>query len=190
MALDESVCIGLLEKHPELKSLRAAQPNKAIDSFCFLKDKRGAIEDRLYAYCLRNLLTYSVEGVPIDLRLEMLEGVQREDIMYQHELDTWAEWEPNVTIYRGAKDDKKRQGLSWSLDKTVADAFFEGYLLEATIQKDSIIAFFDDNNESEILACVSRFQVIDADDNFKKDYRTSTKNEIRRMRQEGLLPGN
>ena len=61
-----------------------------------------------------------------------------------------------VMIYRGGHKKNNSKALSWTVDYNQALWFAKrfdnnGYVLQATIKKDDIIAYFDERNEKELI---------------------------------------
>ena len=61
-----------------------------------------------------------------------------------------------VTIYRGCKKDLNEGGLSWTLDRSIAESYAErigegGIVLQRKINKPEIVAYLDGREESEII---------------------------------------
>ena len=87
----------------------------------------------------------------------MFEGIAFEDIMYPEELAVYSCWPNSITIYRGAKSDEKVPGVSWTLDRKIAEnEFYDGKLWEAVIDKKDVLAYFSkDETEEEIVTNVT-----------------------------------
>lgn len=66
-------------------------------------------------------------------------------------------WPNSITIYRGAKSDEKVPGVSWTLDRKIAEnEFYDGKLWEAVIDKKDVLAYFSkDETEEEIVTNVT-----------------------------------
>lgn len=117
----------------------------------------------------------------------MLRGVSKEDLMYQEELDALRRLEFPVTIYRGAPYSEQCPGLSWSLDRRVAEGFYRGKLFQAKASEASIIAYFDSQNESEILASITNFKIMEEDATFSQSYQDKIEADLEEMRKAGLI---
>lgn len=189
MGLDVSKCERQLAKYPELQRLRAqnVDPEESAQCYQILAQKRGEIGEELYAYCLRELLKTNTGGASRDCRLRMLEGVRREDIMFRGELEALSNLISPVKLYRGAPYSEDRPGLSWSLRRSTAEEFFRGRLFEAETSKDSIIAYFADQNEEEVLVDISEYEIAEEDENFGRTPYDEVELELERMKAKGLI---
>lgn len=107
----------------------------ALPSYKYLYDLKDKIPKELYAYQLRKLLKYNTANVPVDFRLKMLDGIDRNDIMYQAELAAIQAFGESITIYRGAPATEEIPGLSWSRIRSIAEQsdFYRGRLFIAEI---------------------------------------------------------
>ncbi len=97
-------------------------------------------------------------NVSKELRLEMLNGVLWQDIMYQDELDAINSWNEPITVYRGADISEEIPGLSWSIYRHIAEntQFNQGRVFKANIQKNQILLYFAHyEDEGEIIANIT-----------------------------------
>ncbi len=97
-------------------------------------------------------------NVSNELRLKMLEGVDREDLMYQDELDAIKMFDDCITIYRGTSPKESVPGICWTIYKHVAEGseFNFGRVFKAVIPKSSVIMHFaHEEAEGEIIAHVT-----------------------------------
>ena len=86
------------------------------------------------------------------------ERPSRHYLMEEDEFNTLLALPETVTIYRGATVGVNENGLSWTLDKSVAQWFStrserdgEPIVLEKTVAKSDIIAVFTGRGESEVI---------------------------------------
>ena len=95
----------------------------------------------------------------------MLDGVNREDIMYQEELDALQNFGESITVYRGASREEVKPGLSWSRRRDIAEGseFYQGRLFVAKVCTSQILLYLmKDADEEEIVAyVVDNYQTID-----------------------------
>lgn len=159
MSLDEKKWLSQQEKHPEvLKCIAQSKTmNDALPSYKYLFSLKNSIPKELYAYYFRKLLQMNTANVPVALRLKMFEGVIWDDIMFQDELDAISEFNDFITVYRGTDQNEETPGLSWTIDKRVAeDTFYRGRMFKAVIPKDSILLYLAHQEaEGEIIAKVT-----------------------------------
>ena len=95
------------------------------------------------------------EGLSFELALQMFEGVEPEDIMYEEELDAIKQFDDYITIYRGTSITEEVPRLSWTLRESVAtnnSDFAHGnlrYMFEYAdgSMKKLIYAYFDNTAE-------------------------------------------
>lgn len=172
MALDKSYCRELLEKQPELKGILKIKTSDLTDNYRRLYNMRKTIQAPLLAFCLRELLQMSTEGVSVSMRLALFEQISREDIMLQEEIDEFSALGDLIEVYRGTVYEERDPGLSWSLKRRVAESFFKGKLLKATIAKDSILAYIGGDYEYEVIARVpyDAVEVLEEDNRYFDDW--------------------
>lgn len=167
MSLDQKKWLEQLDNYPEAKKcIRQAETlSNVLPSYEFLYSLKSQIPKELYAYYLRTLLQYNTANVPVELRLLMLQDVDRNDIMYQEELDAIDNFETSVVIYRGTSKSEIAPGLSWSLRRYIAESsdFYNGRLFIAQISPSSILLYLSkDGDEEEIIAHVTdNYYIID-----------------------------
>ena len=143
---------------------KSVSPNDALPSYEYLLGLKDSIPEELYAYHFRRLLQFNTKNVTKEMRLKMFEGVKPENIMFQDELDAIAGFDDYITAYRGTTPDEDVPGISWSLDRSVAEGtFYKGRLFEASIPKSNILLYsMHQEDEEEIIANVtSGFRIID-----------------------------
>lgn len=79
--------------------------------------------------------------------------------MKKDDYNTWQRLPDSLKIYRGVGVSRNEKGLSWTNDKNTALWFAQrfnygdkhGYLLEGTVCKKDILAYFNTRNEKEVL---------------------------------------
>lgn len=182
MPLDLSYCMELMRKQPKLSNFRIwpADPSNPRANFERLYNSRGEIEPQLFAYCLRELLKMNAKDVPVDLRVALLKEVDHDDLMLQEELDTLSTLGDSIEVFRGASYDELEFGLSWSLEERVAEDFCKGKLLRALIPKESVLAYFNDQDEDEIIAQVpsDEVEVLEEDPDWSVPFEVKLQKEI------------
>ena len=80
----------------------------------------------------------------------------REEMMHVGEQAFLSNLKHTVTIYRGCMKDLNEGGLSWTLDRSIAESYAErigegGIVLQRKINKPEIVAYLDGREESEII---------------------------------------
>ena len=167
MSIDKNLCFKQLENHLEVADCirQSKSASDALPSYEYLYALKSNIPKELYAYYLRKLLQFNTANVPVEFRLQMLQGVNRSDLMYQEELDAISKFGSHVTIYRGASKDEIQPGLSWTLRRDIAESgdFYKGRLFIAEIPSASILLYLSkEEDEEEIVAHVTdNYTVID-----------------------------
>ena len=167
MSLDKKLWLKQLEDYPEVADCvrQSKSPTDAMPSYKYLYALRSDIPTELYAYYLRKLLQFNTANVSVELRLQMFQGVDRNDIMYQEELDAICDFGQNVVVYRGTSKEEVEPGLSWSLRRDIAESsdFYRGRLFIAEIPTSSILLYLSkEEDEEEIVAYVTdNYKVID-----------------------------
>ena len=170
MSLNIKTCIDQLKYYPKAdECLRQSKSSiDALPSYNYLLELRNEIPKELYSFYLRKLLLFNTANVSVELRLKMLDGVARDDIMFQEELDALHNFDENVTIYRGTSKNEREPGLSWSIKRYVAESsdFYRGRLYIATIPTSSILFYFSKNTaEEEIIAhVIDNYTIVDDPD--------------------------
>lgn len=96
------------------------------------------------------------KNVSVDESLEIFKNIDKSRIMTTYEKMKLRSLPDEVTIYRGTHKKNNSNALSWTDDYDSALWFAKrfdsnGYVLEATIKKEDIIAYFDIRNESELI---------------------------------------
>ena len=83
-------------------------------------------------------------------------------LMTEEDYDVYTGLESEMTIYRGVAVGRNPKGLSWTMNYDKAAWFAnrfntadkKGYIQEATIKKESVLAYFNTRDEEEIVANV------------------------------------
>ncbi len=167
MSIDKNLCFKQLENHPEVDDCvrQSKSPTDATPSYEYLYALKSNIPKELYAYYLRKLLQFNTANVSVELRLQMFQGVDRNDIMYQEELNAICDFGQNIVVYRGTSKEEVEPGLSWSLRRDIAESsdFYRGRLFIAEIPTSSILLYLSkEEDEEEIVAYVTdNYKVID-----------------------------
>ena len=167
MSLDDKKWMEQDVEYPEAGECigKSTRVDNALPSYEYLYGLKHKIPKELFAYYFRRLLQYNTANVPVELRLKMFESVDRNDIMFQSELDSLRKLGESVTIYRGASSSEISPGLSWSLKKYIAENsdFYRGRLFVAEIPTSAILLYMShEEDEEEIVAHVtSDYQIID-----------------------------
>lgn len=137
-----------------------------FDCFCFLSPK---LPPKVYWELLSMAYTSSDNLFPFRRKVRKCFAAKhpyREYLMNEVERSFVAALPDVVTIYRGMTDKESKSGkfgLSWSLDKSIAEFFRDTYLrnfsthnepktlMELQIKKSEIVAYFQKREESEII---------------------------------------
>jgi len=96
------------------------------------------------------------KNVSVNESLELFKNSNKNLIMSVQEKMKLKSLPDEVTIYRGGHKKNNSKALSWTDDYEQALWFAKrfdnnGYVLQATIKKDDIIAYFDERNEKELI---------------------------------------
>lgn len=86
-------------------------------------------------------------------------GAKKDSLMDEEEFAVYNELPDEITVYRGVGIGRSEKGLSWTQDRDTAEWFAhrfdrggqEGYLLEGTIRKEDVLAYFNGRNEEEVV---------------------------------------
>ena len=167
MSLDTKIWLKQLDDYPEVLECigQSKTPLNALPSYEYLYTLKNKIPKELYARFLRKLLAYNTANVSVEFRLDMLQGVERDDLMYQEELDAIQSFAPKIVIYRGTSKDEEKPGLSWSLRRDVAESsyFYRGRLFIAEIATSSILLYLskEDIEEEVIVHVTDNYKILD-----------------------------
>lgn len=160
------------EKELRLKRMRNMSPMQIV--FCVSKPYRI-----LYLYLAFPYLTkkerseimhevwISVENINNNVNvsqmeiLKMLRKCNPKYLMGQENYEVYEKLPDTFTVYRGLQENAQKDGLSWTLSKDVAEWFagrFEndGEIIEKTVHKAEVIAYFNDRDEEEIVLDIKK----------------------------------
>lgn len=98
--------------------------------------------------------------------IQLFNKAEKKYLMDKDELKTYEELPKKLTVWRGVSPGRERFGLSWTNRIDIAGWFkkrFEneekkGYILEASIDKKDILAYFDSRDEKEIVVNVNKIK--------------------------------
>ena len=171
MGIDKKKVIRQEQAYPEVGKCIGKSETKtdALPSYKYLYALKSKIPKEVYAYYLRRILSYNTANVSVEFRLKMLESVEREDIMYQEELDAIQSFGDSITVYRGESKEEEKPGLSWSRKRYIAESgdFYQGRLFVATIPTSAILVYLSkDTDEEEIIAHVTENYEIEDEESF------------------------
>lgn len=127
----------------------------------FFKINNNYISKESYNNCLKDIwcnteFPNADVNVSTDESLTMFKNSKKKLIMNKAELLKLKSLPDEVTIYRGTHKKNNFKALSWTDDYQSALWFARrfndnGYVLQATIKKENIIAFFNNRNEKELI---------------------------------------
>lgn len=87
--------------------------------------------------------------------LKWFNNAEKEKLMREEDFCTYTELPGRITVYRGIGTKSRENGISWTLDKEKATwfarRFSEGYVIQGTVEKKDILAFFNDRKEKEVI---------------------------------------
>ncbi len=89
--------------------------------------------------------------------LECFTIANKQFLMTAEEHKVYSELPENVTIFRGIQKGGKKKAMSWSLSRETAEWFAnrfnceKGKVLEETVPKEAILAYFNRRNEKEVI---------------------------------------
>ena len=127
----------------------------------FFKINKDYISKETYNNCLKEIwylteFPNADKNVSVDESLDMFKNADKKSIMTKSELLKLKTLPDEITIYRGTHKRNNSKALSWTDDYQSALWFAKrfdnnGYVLQANIKKDDIIAYFDERNEKELI---------------------------------------
>ncbi len=90
----------------------------------------------------------------------------KEKLMDKEEYSYYEKLPQEVTVWRGVSPSRERLGLSWTNDKDTATWFMKrfenecrtGYMLEATIDKEFVLAYINSRGEKELVVDVHKIK--------------------------------
>ena len=127
----------------------------------FFNLNKDSLSKQTYNDCLKSiwLLTEfpnADKNVSVNESLDLFKNANKNLIMSSKEKMKLKSLPDEVTIYRGTHKKNNSKALSWTDDYDRALWFAKrfdeyGYVLQATIKKNDIIAYFDERNENELI---------------------------------------
>lgn len=96
-------------------------------------------------------------NVPVDEAIGMFREAEKRFLMNDDELKVYENLPNEFVAYRGIANGHNPNGLSYTLDKSVAEWFAnrfgdkDGYVLQAKVKKEDVLCYFDRRNESEVV---------------------------------------
>ena len=98
-------------------------------------------------------------NVSIAKAVQYFKYADKKVLMDENEYAAYKEFPDTLTVYRGVGVSRNPEGISWTIDKDKAIWFAHrfdikgksGYLLEAEIKKEDILAYFKSRGEEEIV---------------------------------------
>lgn len=95
-------------------------------------------------------------NVPISESVEWFRKANKRKLMDEDEYAVYEAIPPVITLYRGVAKGRKEKGMSWTNNKSKAEWFKnrfggEGYMLEMTVKKEDVLAYFSRRDEDEYL---------------------------------------
>lgn len=161
------------ELYPEVDSVISKTLDNTEDGYRYLYNLKGSIPKELYAFYLRRIWGMKTEGLSFELALQMFEGVEPEDIMYEEELDAIKQFDDYITIYRGTSITEEVPRLCWTLRESVAtnnSDFAHGRLFKATVPKKDILLYITkDGAEEEVVVHVTEgYEIVDYSNSQRK----------------------
>jgi hypothetical protein len=165
-ANDEYKILDACLKQNEISYNDLSIGTPASDKINLLIDNADTFSDEeywrelAYAYIMQNY-----KKIPYKTYYELFTSKRafREKLMSEEEKQLLAQLPETLTIYRGgslAEHKSKKYGISWSLDKKIAEQFAdvkgirdkkEMIVIEKQINKADVIAYFKERQEEEII---------------------------------------
>lgn len=96
-------------------------------------------------------------NVPVDMLIQWFKKTDKRILMNNEELEVYNSLPDEFTIYRGVGRKSKRNGISWTRNKEIAEWFMSrwedegGYMLMAIVKKENCLAYINARNEEEII---------------------------------------
>lgn len=96
-------------------------------------------------------------NVPINMLIRWFKKADKKILMNNEELEVYNSLPDEFTIYRGVGRKSKRNGISWTRNKEIAEWFMNrredegGYILMATVKKENCLAYINARDEEEII---------------------------------------
>ncbi len=135
----------------------------------FFKWAESDLSEKDYAEMLAHLWT-RVEFPNNDVNVstsdfrDFFKKSKKRFLMDRDEYKVFEALPQTITVYRGLQKDATAKALSWTLDKSVAEWFahrfdYNGEVIEGTIDKNYVFAYFDRRNEKEIVLDYTRVRI-------------------------------
>lgn len=127
----------------------------------FFKINSDYLTEKTYNQCLKNIwITTEFPNadinVSVDDSLKLFEMSNKNLLMTKLERLKLKSLQNEITIYRGTHSKNNHNALSWTDDYETAIWFAKrfnnnGYIIQATIKKDDVLACFNTRNENELI---------------------------------------
>ncbi len=143
---DSIECMLIMRKAYYLTFLKFAINDLSKDDFSTLLE---------YAWTISEAPNNDVNVSQSDV-LRWFKNANKEKLMNKEDYAKYLNFPDSITVYRGVGSKSREDGISWTIDKKTAIWFAnrfssKGYVLQGVVEKDDILAFFNDRNESEII---------------------------------------
>lgn len=163
-----------LKKEKELRLKRMKNMSPMQIAFCVSKPYRMLYLSLAFPYLTKrerseimHEVWISVENINNNVNvsqmetLKMLRNCNKKYLMGQENYEAYENLPDTFVVYRGLQENAQEDGLSWTLSKDVAEWFasrFEnnGEIIEKTVHKTEVIAYFNDREEEEIILDIKK----------------------------------
>ena len=163
-----------LKKEKELRLKRIKNMSPMQIAFCVSKPYRMLYLSLAFPYLTKkerseimHEVWISVENINNNVNvsqmetLKMLRNCNKKYLMGQENYEAYENLPDTFVVYRGLQENAQEDGLSWTLSKDVAEWFasrFEnnGEIIEKTVHKAEVIAYFNDREEEEIILDIKK----------------------------------
>lgn len=135
----------------------------------FFKWVNSDLSEKDYAEMLAHLWTrVEFPNTNVDVSTSefrtLFKKAKKKFLMDKDEYKTFEALPQTITVYRGLQKDATAKALSWTLDKSVAEWFahrfdYNGEVVEGSIDKNYVFAYFDRRNEKEIVLDYTRVKI-------------------------------
>ena len=104
-------------------------------------------------------------NVPISESVHWFKAANKKKLMNEEEYAVYESIPETITLYRGVAKGRKEKGMSWTNNKEKAEWFMhrfgsDGYLLEMTVPKKDVLAYFSRRDEYEYLVYPKKYKKI------------------------------
>lgn len=104
----------------------------------------------------------------LDLLIKWFRRAEKKSLMTEKDYHTWTNIPHSMKIYRGVGVNRNEKGLSWTNDVDTAIWFANrfnhgeerGILLEAVVDKENVLAYFNTRGEKEVLVDYKKIKSI------------------------------